>query len=134
MFNRSRFVALALLAGTGSVWAAAPAYAEAASADAASADAASSEAAGADLPDDGEITVTARRRVERAQDVPIALSVVGGETIDRIGATSITQFAQLTPTLVIRNNNARNTFANIRGLGSNSDQNDCLEIGVDYRR
>ena len=122
MSSQSRFIALALLAGTGSVWAAAPAHAEATSA----------EAASADLPDDGEITVTARRRVERAQDVPIALSVVGGETIERIGATNITQFAQLTPTLVIRNNNARNTFANIRGLGSNSDQNDGLEIGVGF--
>jgi iron complex outermembrane recepter protein len=109
---------------------AAPAWA----ADTAEAAAAESAAAAAAAPavDESEILVTARRREERAQDVPIALSVVSGDTIDRIGATTLTQIAQLTPTLVIRNNNARNTFANIRGLGSNSDQNDGLEIGVGF--
>ena len=81
---------------------------------------------------DSEITVTARRREERAQDVPIALTAVSGDTLERAGAINLVQIAQLTPTLVIRNNNARNTFANIRGLGSNSDQNDGLEIGVGF--
>lgn len=90
-----------------------------------------SEAAAEPL-DDTQIVVTARRREERAQDVPIALTAVSGDTLERAGAISITQIAQLTPTLVIRNNNARNTFANIRGLGSNSDQNDGLEIGVGF--
>lgn len=85
-----------------------------------------------ELTNDSEILVTARRREERAQDVPIALTAVAGDTLERTGATNITQIAQLTPTLVIRNNNARNTFANIRGLGSNSDQNDGLEIGVGF--
>ncbi|MDR7102855.1 TonB-dependent receptor [Croceicoccus sp. BE223] len=81
---------------------------------------------------DGEIFVTARRRAERAQDVPIALTAVSGETLERTGAVNLLQISELTPTLVIRNNNARNTFANIRGLGSNSDQNDGLEIGVGF--
>ncbi|PKQ01090.1 MAG: TonB-dependent receptor [Alphaproteobacteria bacterium HGW-Alphaproteobacteria-13] len=82
--------------------------------------------------DDTEIVVTSRRREERAQDVPIALTAVSGDTLDRVGATNLTQIAQLTPTLVIRNNNARNTFANIRGLGSNAAQNDGLEVGVGF--
>jgi iron complex outermembrane receptor protein len=81
---------------------------------------------------DGEVVVTARRREERAQDVPIALSVVSGQTIERTGNTNLVQIADLTPSLTIRNNNARNTFVNIRGLGSNSDQNDGLEIGVGF--
>lgn len=117
----------ALFAATSSVLAliatSATAQTNAQSLDAASADAAI---------DDTEIVVTARRRQERAQDVPIALTAVSGDTLERTGAISITQIAQLTPTLVIRNNNARNTFANIRGLGSNSDQNDGLEIGVGF--
>lgn len=95
-----------------------------------------SEAAAADSTAgrgvDVEIVVNARRRAERAQDVPIALTAVSGETLDRTGATNLTQIAQLTPTLVIRNNNARNTFANIRGLGSNAAQNDGLEVGVGF--
>ncbi len=80
----------------------------------------------------GDIVVTARRRVERAQDVPIALSVVSGDILDRTGRTNLLQIAELTPSLTIRSNNARNTFANIRGLGSNSDQNDGLEVGVGF--
>ncbi|MBB5684906.1 TonB-dependent receptor [Sphingobium boeckii] len=87
---------------------------------------------GASSANDNEITVTARRRAERAQDVPIALTAVSGDTLERAGAINLVQIAQLTPTLVIRNNNARNTFVNIRGLGSNSDQNDGLEIGVGF--
>ncbi|MBO9712390.1 TonB-dependent receptor [Sphingomonas sp.] len=79
-----------------------------------------------------DIIVTARRREERAQDVPIALSVVSGDTIERTGRTNLLQIAELTPSLTIRSNNARNTFANIRGLGSNSDQNDGLEVGVGF--
>jgi iron complex outermembrane receptor protein len=67
---------------------------------------------------DSEVVVTARRREERAQDVPIALSVVSGQTIERTGNTNLVQIADLTPSLTIRNNNARNTFVNIRGLGS----------------
>lgn len=82
--------------------------------------------------DDTEIIVSARRRDERAQDVPIALTAVSGETLERTGAINLTQIAQLTPSLVIRNNNARNTFANIRGLGSNAAQNDGLEVGVGF--
>ncbi|MBO0749324.1 MAG: TonB-dependent receptor [Porphyrobacter sp.] len=92
----------------------------------------SSDSSSAQQTDDTGILVTARRREERAQDVPIALTAVSGETLDRVGATNLTQIAQLTPTLVIRNNNARNTFANIRGLGSNAAQNDGLEVGVGF--
>jgi len=78
----------------------------------------------------GEVMVTARRREERAQDVPIALSVISGQTIERTGNVNLVQISNLTPSVAIRESNARNTFINIRGLGSNSDQNDGLEIGV----
>lgn len=90
------------------------------------------EGAPASTRNDSDITVTARRRRERAQDVPIALTAVSGETLERANVTNLTQISQLTPTLVIRNNNARNTFANIRGLGSNAAQNDGLEVGVGF--
>jgi len=94
--------------------------------------AAAAEASAVDFGADTEIFVTARRREERAQDVPIALTAVSGATLERIGAVNLTEIAQLTPTLVIRKNNARNTFANIRGLGSNAAQNDGLEVGVGF--
>lgn len=79
---------------------------------------------------DNEILVTARRRQERAQDVSISLSTVDDRTLLRTGYSSLTQISTLTPSLNIRGSNARNTYLNIRGLGSNSTQNDGLEIGV----
>ncbi|WEK46352.1 MAG: TonB-dependent receptor [Candidatus Andeanibacterium colombiense] len=123
----SSFLALIALPGA--------AHAEAVAAVAADASAeAPADGAAAETGNDasGDIMVTARRREERAQDVPIALTAVSGETLERTGLINLVQISQLTPTLVIRNNNARNTFANIRGLGSNSDQNDGLEIGVGF--
>lgn len=99
---------------------------------------ASTEAAGeseaADVPigEDSEILVTARRRTERAQDVPIALTAVSGDTLERSGNLTLTQIQQLTPSLVVTGGNARNTYLNIRGLGSNANNNDGLEIGVGF--
>jgi len=73
-------------------------------------------AAGAD-PSVSEIIVTARRRLETGQEVPIALTVVGGEKIDNTGAFNVGRLQQLTPTLQYYSSNPRNTAVNIRGLG-----------------
>ncbi|MBI1186340.1 MAG: TonB-dependent receptor plug domain-containing protein [Alphaproteobacteria bacterium] len=81
--------------------------------------------------DGGEIVVTARRREERLQDVPVAVSVIGGERLDDTGSYSIGQITQLAPTLQYVSSNPRNTAFNIRGLGSSFGlANDGLEQGV----
>jgi iron complex outermembrane receptor protein len=78
-----------------------------------------------------DIVVTARRREERAQDVPIALSVVGAEQLGLRGDYRLDQVQQLVPSLQIFSFNPRNTNINIRGLGSNvALTNDGLENGV----
>lgn len=78
-----------------------------------------------------DIVVTARRREERAQDVPIALSVIGSETLEKTGDFTLGQVQQLVPSLQIFSFNPRNTNINIRGLGSNvALTNDGLENGV----
>ncbi|VXC34783.1 TonB-dependent receptor [Sphingomonas sp. 8AM] len=78
-----------------------------------------------------EVLVTARRRQERAQDVPIALSVVGSEALERTGNFTLGQVQQLVPSLQVFSFNPRNTNINIRGLGSNvALTNDGLENGV----
>ena len=64
-----------------------------------------------------EIIVTARRREESAQDIPIAVSVVGGEHIDNTGSFNVGRLQQLTPTLQFYSSNPRNTAVNIRGIG-----------------
>lgn len=78
-----------------------------------------------------EIVVTARRREERAQDVPIALSAIGGETLAARGDYRLDQVQQLVPSLQVFSFNPRNTNINIRGLGSNvALTNDGIENGV----
>lgn len=79
----------------------------------------------------GEVLVTARRREEKAQDVPIALSVVGGEQLGVRGDYRLDQVQQLVPSLQVFSFNPRNTNINIRGLGSNvALTTDGLENGV----
>jgi len=65
----------------------------------------------------GELTVTARRREETVQSVPLAVSVVGGAQIDAVGAFNVNRLQQLTPTLQFYSSNPRNSTVNIRGLG-----------------
>ncbi len=79
----------------------------------------------------GDILVTARRRDERAQDVPIALSVIGQDSLEKTGNFTLGQIQQLVPSLQIFSYNPRNTNINIRGLGSNiAITNDGLDNGV----
>lgn len=83
-----------------------------------------------------EITVTARRRDEDAQQVPIALDVVDGETLARSYSVNTQQISLLVPTLNYSSANPRNTAFTIRGLGSSvvsvSQANDGLEPGVGF--
>ena len=83
------------------------------------------------VADLGDIVVTARRRDERAQDVPIALTVVNEELLDRTGAYNIAQVTQLAPSVQLLSSNPRNTAITIRGLGASYGlANDGLEQGV----
>ena len=49
--------------------------------------------------DDTAIVVTARRRAENVQDVPVAISVVDGATLDSKGVFNISRLTQLQPAL-----------------------------------
>jgi iron complex outermembrane receptor protein len=85
----------------------------------------------ADSGERSEIIVTARRREERAQDVPIALTVIGSKQLEVTGNYTLSQVQQQVPSLQIYAINPRNTNINIRGLGSNvAASNDGLENGV----
>ena len=79
----------------------------------------------------GEIVVTARRRAESVQRVPIAMSVVGGTALAETGAYNVGRLTQLQPTLQFYSTNPRNSAANIRGLGAPFGlTNDGIEQGV----
>jgi iron complex outermembrane receptor protein len=90
------------------------------------------DVASADAPKAVEgVVITARRREELAQDVPIALQVTSGEQLANTGTSNITQLTQLVPTLQVLSPNARNTAVTIRGLGASYGlANDGLEQGV----
>ncbi|PLK25517.1 TonB-dependent receptor [Novosphingobium sp. TH158] len=63
------------------------------------------------------IIVTARRRQETAQKVPLAISVIKADSIESTGNFNVTKLPQLAPTLQVYTSNPRNTSVNIRGIG-----------------
>lgn len=78
-----------------------------------------------------DIVVTARRRAEPLQDIPIAISVVDAQTVTNTGAFNIARLTQLQPSLQFYSQNPRNTSVNIRGIGAPLGlTNDGIEQGV----
>jgi iron complex outermembrane recepter protein len=79
------------------------------------------------------VVVTARRREEDIQDVPIAITTLGGDQLEATGAYRLDQLKQQVPSIQALSFNARNANVNIRGLGSNvALTNDGLEGGVGF--
>ena len=65
-----------------------------------------------------EIVVTAQRRAERLQDVPIAVTAMTAETIAKVGVTSTADLASVIPGLTINPTGARSPIF-LRGVGNN---------------
>jgi len=94
---------------------AAPAFSQTGPADAA----APQQAADATAP--GEIIVTAQKRAENVQRVPVAVSVIGGAQLDTLGGTNIENAQYLVPTLNFRKSSAAiNQFLFLRGIGTST--------------
>jgi iron complex outermembrane recepter protein len=69
----------------------------------------------------GEIIVTAQKREERLQDVPIAVSVLGGELIAQQGGINLESAQYLVPTLNFRKSGAAiNQSLFLRGVGTST--------------
>jgi len=80
-----------------------------------------------------QIIVTSRRRSEVLQEVPIAISVVGGTQIEQAGAFNVNRVKELIPSVQLYTSNPRNTGINIRGIGSPFGlTNDGLDPGVGF--
>ncbi|WP_134088455.1 TonB-dependent receptor [Olivibacter sp. XZL3] len=80
-----------------------------------------------------EVAVTARRRTERIQNVPISISVVGGARVENAGAFNVNRLKELVPAVQLYSSNPRNTTLNIRGLGSTFGlTNDGIDPGVGF--
>ena len=64
----------------------------------------------------GEIVVTAERRQQSLQDVPISATVLSGEELAKRGVVNLNDIQQVAPSIAINTFN-RSTFINIRGVG-----------------
>ena len=66
-----------------------------------------------------EVTVTAQRRSQNIQDVPLAVSAISGEELSNRGLSSLDELAQSVPSVTLEASRATNTTltAFIRGVG-----------------
>ncbi len=71
--------------------------------------------------DPAEIVVTAQKRTERLQDIPLAVSVVNGAAIENLGRTSLEGAQYLVPSLTfVKAGTALNQTLFLRGIGTTS--------------
>ena len=81
-----------------------------------------------------EITVTAQRREERLQDVPLSITVFDGQTLERDSAASLYDISGQTPGLVFTAFSAGQPEISIRGVSSKEDgasANDSTVVSID---
>ena len=74
--------------------------------------------AGVTADEGEEIVVTARQREERLQDVPIAVTAIDADTLEREQINSVREVAALTPGLSISSDGVGRAFMSIRGVGT----------------
>ncbi len=81
----------------------------------------------------GEVVITARRRKESLQAVPIPITVVGGAQAEDAGAFNVNRLKELVPSVQLYSSNPRNTGLSIRGLGTTFGlTNDGIDPGVGF--
>ncbi|MDP4574375.1 TonB-dependent receptor [Qipengyuania sp. G39] len=80
---------------------------------------------------DNVIVVTARRRAERITDVPLAVTAISGEELEKRGTQDLTQIAQEVPNVTLEVSRGTNTTlsAFVRGVGQ-QDPVAGFEAGV----
>ena len=81
-------------------------------------------------PDSDVIVVTAQGRKQELADVPVAISAVSAETLEKSGTNDIRDLTQVAPSLLVSSTgNEANGSARIRGVGTVGD-NPGLESSV----
>jgi iron complex outermembrane receptor protein len=95
--------------------------------------AAAAPAAAADAPQATELetlVVTASKRAEDIQDVPMSVSAVSGDYLEKSGITSVPELSRFIPSVnIVQSNNNRNTTVFVRGIGT-SGTNPGIESSV----
>ena len=75
-----------------------------------------------------EIVVTAQKRAESSQDVPISIQAIADDTLEKLGATEVTDLAQSAPSLSIGGVPGSQRSMGLRGVVDYS-----RNIGIDAR-
>ena len=96
----------------------------------ASAQIAPSEAVEDDAGGGERIVVTARRREENIQDVPISIQAISGETLERKGIIDLQNLVASAPGLNSTGGNPRNFSVTIRGIGYAPTAADGLDSAI----
>ena len=96
-----------------------------------SAIAAEEQAQAADTPAIADIVVTARRQAETMQRTPIAVTALGGATLEKMNIQQVDQIAQATPNLIFSQQSSSLSAASvtIRGIGQ-TDPSLALDTAV----
>jgi outer membrane receptor protein involved in Fe transport len=68
-----------------------------------------------------EIIVTAQKRAESLQDVPMSMSAISGERIEEAGMQSLADMSEFIPNFTIEYN-ATNSIISMRGIGVGANQ------------
>ena len=76
-----------------------------------------------------EVTVTAQKREQSLSDVPISVSVMSGEKIERASIRDLAALSEYVPGVFI-NRGPVNTSINIRGIGSGMNRSFEQSVGM----
>ena len=68
-----------------------------------------------------EVVVTAQKREESSQDIPIAVTAIGADSIEKLGINSTSDMVRVAPSLTVIEGVGKSSNAfNIRGIGTNT--------------
>lgn len=77
-----------------------------------------------------EVVVTAQRRAENLQDVPMTLTAISGKDIEEYKIFEFQDLSQLSPGLALENNGAFGSVAQLRGVGFDSSSSTSPAVDV----
>ena len=79
---------------------------------------------------DQAIVITARKREESLQDVPVAVTAITGDVLEQRGLASVRDIAAITPGLNISGDGVGRAFLSIRGVGTTLVQSVQPGVGL----
>jgi outer membrane receptor protein involved in Fe transport len=77
----------------------------------------------AEESDDGDIVITATKREENLQDVPISIQALGTQRLEELNVASFNDYTKLTPSVSFQTGSPGSANVYIRGVASGGDGN-----------